>query len=68
MTHEVETDVLEEIAAAVSSKEVEQILDVSIVQMFLSRTIQQSHRRGSPCKVSVDSVRINENEEEDDEL
>jgi len=68
VTHDIEAGVLEEIADAVSSQKVEQILDVSVVQMFLSRTIQQNRRQGSPCKVKIASVPLDGNDEEGDEL
>ncbi|KAL7537769.1 hypothetical protein ACHAXR_008053 [Thalassiosira sp. AJA248-18] len=68
VTHDIESGILEEIAAAVSSPEVQQILDVSVVQMFLSRTIQQNRRQGSPCKVNVASLAFDENDEDGDEL
>lgn len=68
VTHDVEAGILEEVAAAVSSQEVEQILDVSIAQRFLSRTIQQNRRQGSPCKVNVASLRLDEDDDEGDEL
>ena len=68
VTHDVDAVVLEEIAAAVSSQEVEQTLDVSAVQMFMSRTIQQHRHDGSPSKSNVASLPLDENDEEGDEL
>ena len=71
VTHDIEAIVLEEIAAAVSSQEVSQVVDVSVAQMLMSRTVQQHRRLGSPCKVTEnDSLLIDENsdEEEEDEL
>ena len=66
VSHDVEAYVLEEIAAAVSSQNVAKILDVSVAQMFLSRTIQQHQLQGSPCKVNDASILLDE--DEDDEL
>ena len=68
VTHDVDAGVLEEIAAAVSSQEVEQTLDVSVVQMFMSRTIQQHRHDSSPSKSNVASLPLDENDEEGDEL
>lgn len=66
--HNTEPGVLKEIAAAVSSQKVEHILDVSVVHMFLSRTIQQNRRQSSPCKLNVAALSIDEYDEEGDEL
>jgi len=70
VTNDTEADVLDEIAAAVSNPNV--VLDVSISQMLLSRTIQQHRRQGSPCKLinsdnaSLSSLDENGNDEEDE--
>ena len=72
VTHDTKGIVFEEIAAAVSSQEVAQIVDVSVAQMFLSRRIQQHRNQDSPCKVTENvSLPLDENsdgEEEEDEL
>lgn len=67
IAHDVEAGTFAEIAAAVSSQEVEQMLDVSAVQMFVSRTIQHQ-RQGSPCKVSVASLSLDGDDDDGDEL
>ncbi|KAL9191253.1 hypothetical protein ACHAXT_000959 [Thalassiosira profunda] len=67
VANDAEAGVLEEIAAAVSSPEVEQVLDVSVVQMFLSRSVK--HRReGSPCKSDDAPLSPDGDDEEGDEL
>lgn len=69
VTHGTDSIVVEQAAAAVSSHEVAQILDVSVVQMFLSRTIQQKQQQlGSPRRDKEHSLLPSENEEDDDEL
>ena len=68
VTHDTEAIVLEEIAAAVSSQEVAQVVDVSVAQMFLSRTVQQHRRLGSPCNITENSsLPLDENNDEEDE-
>lgn len=68
VTNDIEADVLEEVADAVSSQSVAQVLDVSVAHMFLSRTIQQNRRHGSPCKANPTSLEFMEIDEEGDEL
>ena len=61
VAHDVKLNIYETIAAAVSSDSVSRILDVSVVQMFLSRTIRQQH---SPRKVAdVDPTTLDEGDE-----
>ena len=67
VNQDVKAGVFEEIASAVSSQKVEQVLDVSLVQMFMSRTIRQNRHQGSPSKVNVASLAIGENDYEDDD-
>ena len=51
MEHDVKLSIYEEIAAAVSSDIISRMLDVSAVQMFLSRAIRQQYQAGeSPRK------------------
>jgi len=66
VSHDINVDILKEITESISSKEVEQILDVSVVQMFTSRTIQQQQRQGLPFKANVTS--LPSDYEEEDEL
>ncbi len=68
VTHEIEASIYEEITATVSSPSVASILDISVAQMFTSRTIQQQRREGSPCKANQTSLLLDEGEEEGDEL
>ena len=68
VAHAVEAGVFDEITAAASSHKVAHILDVSVVQMFLSRTMRQHRRQGSPCKVNDASVSLVDDDEEGDEL
>lgn len=69
VNRDIEAAILDEVAEAVSSQEVETILDVSVAQMFLSRTVQQNQRRGSPRKDSVSLLRLDDDhDDEDDEL
>ena len=51
--YNVDRAVMEEVAAAVKSQEIQNMLDVSIVQMFLSRSIHQQRNDGSPSTVDV---------------
>ena len=73
VTNDTKADILDEIAAAVSNQNVAQVLDVSTSQMFLSRTIQQHRRQGSPCKlINNDNASLSSLDEigddEEDEL
>lgn len=65
--NDVGSNVLEEVAAAVQSREVESRLDVSVAQMFVSRTKQQCRREGSPRKESATALSINYGIEDDDD-
>lgn len=57
VTNNVTAEVMEEISAAVQEEEVQQYLDVSVVQMFMSRTIYRTKEHESQCKsASGDSV------------
>ena len=58
VTHRVNANVFEAVAAALSSKDIAEILDVSVVQMFLSRTIQVNE----DASLSADEI------DEEDEL
>ena len=64
VAQDVDVGVLEEISAAVS--QLPQILDVSVAQMFLSRTAQQHICQDLSCKVDDSSLLLDENN--DDEL
>ena len=61
VAHDVKLNIYETILAAVSTDGVSRILDVSAVQMFLSRTIRQQH---SPRKVAdVDPTSLDDGDE-----
>ncbi|KAL3777946.1 hypothetical protein ACHAW5_008349 [Stephanodiscus triporus] len=66
VARDVETGILEEIAAAVSGSEVAEILDVSLAQMFLSRAVQRNQRHGPP-REGFDRIALAPPDEGDDE-
>jgi hypothetical protein len=56
--------VMEEITTAIQNREVQQFIDVSSVQMFISRTAYQVKESNSPSK----SVHIDEEAQDEDEI
>ena len=63
VSNNIDVCILDEIAAAVESQEVQNMLDISLAQMFLSRTIQQHN---SPRKVNFSSLHFDDNDDEDE--
>jgi hypothetical protein len=64
VTNNVTAEVMEEISIAVQDEEVQQYLDVSAVQMFMSRTIYRTKEQESQCKfVSGDSAQNDDYDE-----
>lgn len=55
---------MEEITTAIQNREVQQFIDVSSVQMFISRTAYQVKESNSPSK----SVHIDEEAQDEDEI
>ena len=60
VSNDVNTEVMEELVIAVQDEEVQQILDISSVQMFISRTKE----RCSPRK----SIQMNDENDDEDEI
>ena len=65
VTNNVSAGVIETVAVAVQSEEVQQIIDVFVVQMFVSRTTHQIKENDSPRKSYQNDTA---EDDEDDEL
>ena len=60
VTNTVTTAVMEEIAVAVQEESVQNYLDVSVVQMFMSRTVYRTKEQESPWKSDSDDCTKND--------
>lgn len=64
VTNNINAEVIEEIAIAAQSKEVQNHIDVSMVQMFMSRTLQTKDQASLRKSSLIDSI----NDDECDEI
>lgn len=54
VTNSISPEIMEKITAAVQDKELQHIMDVSIVQMFISRTTHQGREKNTPQNTCVE--------------
>ena len=62
MTNNISSEIMEKITIAVQDEEIQHIMDISVVQMFISRTTHQGREKNSSQYIPIeDSI-------EDDEI